>query len=72
MDNPHCLGTVKGTIESLPGLISKELFINERGVITFDPEKITKEKIKEAIKNALEFLNEMKRFLSKNYNIYCD
>ncbi|HEB11164.1 MAG TPA: HEPN domain-containing protein [Spirochaetales bacterium] len=27
---------------------------------------------KEAIKNALKFLNEMKRFLSKNYNIYCD
>ncbi|GAI57214.1 unnamed protein product [marine sediment metagenome] len=24
---------------------------------------------KEAIKNALKFLNEMKRFLSKNYNI---
>ncbi|MDD5772799.1 MAG: heavy metal translocating P-type ATPase [bacterium] len=52
MDNPHCLNTVKGAIESLPGIISKELFMNERGIITFDPSKITKEKIKEAIKNS--------------------
>ncbi|MEW6087537.1 MAG: heavy metal translocating P-type ATPase [bacterium] len=52
MDNPHCLGTVKGAIESLPGIISKELFINERGIITFDPSRITKEKIKETIKDS--------------------
>ena len=30
MDNPHCVGTVGGAISSLPGIISKDLRVNEK------------------------------------------
>ena len=52
MDNPHCLGTVKGALNSLKGIRSKELFINERAKIDFDPSVITKEEIFQTIRDA--------------------
>jgi len=52
MDNPHCLGTVKGALASLPGILSQELFLNERAIIAFDPEIASPAKIEEAISQA--------------------
>jgi Cu+-exporting ATPase len=52
MDNPHCVGTVGGSVGSLPGIIAKDLRVNEKAVIEFDPSKVTAEKIKEVIKEA--------------------
>jgi Cu+-exporting ATPase len=52
MDNPHCLGTVKGALNSLKGIQSKELFINERAKIDFDPSVITREEIFQTIRDA--------------------
>ncbi len=52
MDNPHCLGTVKGALERLEGITAKELFINERAKIDFDPSVIDREKILKTIKDA--------------------
>ncbi|MDT8395334.1 MAG: heavy metal translocating P-type ATPase [bacterium] len=52
MDNPHCLGTVKGALNRLEGITSKELFINERAKIDFDPAVTSKEQIFQTIRNA--------------------
>ncbi len=52
MDNPHCLGTVEGALENLPGVISQELSLNERAMIHFDPQVITPDGIKAAILRA--------------------
>jgi len=52
MDNPHCLGTVKGALGGLPGILSQELSLNERALISFDPQIITAEAIKGAIQQA--------------------
>jgi len=52
MDNPHCLGTVKGALNSLKGIISKELFINERARIDFDPSVLSREEIFQTIRDA--------------------
>ena len=52
MDNPHCLGTVQGVLNSLRGILSKELFINERAKIDFDPSVISREEIFQAIRDA--------------------
>jgi Cu+-exporting ATPase len=52
MDNPHCLGTVKGALNSLKGIQSKELFINERAKIDFDPSVISREEIFQRIRDA--------------------
>jgi Cu+-exporting ATPase len=52
MDNPHCLSTVEGALNSLKGIISKELFINERAKIEFDPQILDAKTIKETIKTA--------------------
>ena len=52
MDNPHCLGTVKGALEHLNGITAKELFINERAKIDFDPSVITREEIFQSIRDA--------------------
>jgi len=49
MDNPHCLGTVKGALASLPGILSQELFLNERAIIAFDPQILSPDRIKETI-----------------------
>jgi Cu+-exporting ATPase len=52
MDNPHCVGTVGGAVGSLPGIISKDLRVNEKGVIKYDPAKVSPQQIKEAIKES--------------------
>ncbi len=52
MDNPHCLGTVEKTLDSLIGIIKKELSINQRAKIWFDSSVISAKKIKEAIRRA--------------------
>jgi Cu+-exporting ATPase len=52
MDNPHCLSTVESTLNSLKGILKKELSINQKAKIQFDASIISKEKIKETIKNA--------------------
>jgi len=50
MDNPHCLSIVDGALRSLPGIIKKELYVNERARIQFDTSLLTKDRIKETIK----------------------
>jgi len=52
MDNPHCLGTVKGALDRLEGITAKELFVNEKAKIDFDPAVISKEKIFQTIRDA--------------------
>ncbi|OGC22212.1 copper-translocating P-type ATPase [candidate division WOR-1 bacterium RIFOXYB2_FULL_42_35] len=52
MDNPHCVGTVGGAVASLPGIISKDLRVNQKVVIKFDPAKVGIGKIKAVIKEA--------------------
>jgi Cu+-exporting ATPase len=52
MDNPHCLSIVKGSLDSLEGIESKEFFVNERAVIKYNPDVISDEAIKERIKEA--------------------
>ena len=52
MDNAHCLGTVEAALKGVKGIISSQLFLNERAKIVFDPALTTKEIIKKAIKDA--------------------
>src|SRR3989338_3973508 len=52
MDNPHCVGTVDGALRSLPGILSKDLRVNEKAVIKYDPSKVTPQKIKEVIRKS--------------------
>ncbi len=52
MDNPHCLSTIDKTLENLPGVLGKELAVNEKAKIVYSPAAITAEKIKQAIKKA--------------------
>ncbi|MDD5593969.1 MAG: heavy metal translocating P-type ATPase [Candidatus Margulisbacteria bacterium] len=49
MDNAHCVGTVGGAVSSLPGIISKDLKVNERAVIKYDPAKVSPKEIKQVI-----------------------
>jgi Cu+-exporting ATPase len=49
MDNAHCVGTIGGAVGSLPGIISKDLKVNERAVIKYDPAKVTPQEIKQII-----------------------
>ena len=51
MDNQDCIDTVSNAL-NIKGIISKELFQNEKGVIRYDPTLITVEKIKKAIKDS--------------------
>lgn len=46
MDNPHCVGVVGRVLDKLPGVISRDLQVNEKARITFDPDKVTLDKIK--------------------------
>ncbi len=50
MDNPHCLSTVQGALNSHKGIISKELKITEKAMIVYDPAITSPENIKNAIK----------------------
>lgn len=52
MDNPHCLSNVDNALSTLKGIISKELTIIEKAVIKYDPEFVTSEEIKKAIRSA--------------------
>ena len=52
MDNAHCLGVVEGALKGLAGIVSHQLFLNERAVIEYDPALISKDTIKKAIKDA--------------------
>ena len=52
MDNAHCLGTVEAALKGVKGIVSSQLFLNERAKIVFDPALTTKEIIKKAIKDA--------------------
>jgi Cu+-exporting ATPase len=52
MDNPHCLSTVDGALNSLKGIVKKELFVNQRAKIQFDSSFLSAEKIKATIKAA--------------------
>ena len=52
MDNPHCLGTVDGALNHLNGIKSKELFVNEKAKISFDPAVISRSEILQAIRDA--------------------
>ncbi len=51
MDNPHCLSTIEGGLNSLNGIVSKELFITEKAIINYNPDLIKVEKIKKTIKS---------------------
>lgn len=49
MDNPHCVSTVAAGLENLQGIISKELFITEKAIITYNPKLVTPQKMKDLI-----------------------
>lgn len=51
MDNQHCINAVSNAL-NIKGIISKELYQNERGTIKYDPTIITVEEIKKAIKDS--------------------
>ena len=52
MDNPHCVGTVGDALNTLAGIISKELYVNQNAFIKYDPNFTNVEKIKKIIKQA--------------------
>jgi len=52
MDNPHCLGTVDAALKTVKGIVSKELFVNERAKIVFDPAITNADTIKKTITEA--------------------
>ncbi len=52
MDNPHCVGTVGDALNTIPGIVSKELNVNQNASIKYDPALTNIEKIKKIIKQA--------------------
>ena len=52
MDNPHCMGTVRRAIASLPGILDLKLAVNQRAVILFDPTKTSDSVILNTIRDA--------------------
>jgi Cu+-exporting ATPase len=52
MDNAHCVGTVDAALKGVKGVLSSQLFTNERAVISYDPALTGREAIKKAIKDA--------------------
>lgn len=52
MDNPHCVGAVGNALNTLDGIISKELYVNQNAFIKYNPEKTNAEKIRKIIKRA--------------------
>ncbi len=52
MDNPHCISTVDNSLKTVKGIVSKELFQNEKAIIRYNPEIITVDKIINTIKKA--------------------
>ncbi len=51
MDNPHCVNIVGSALDKLKGIISKELFVTEKAIITYNYSLITPERIKKQIKD---------------------
>ncbi|MBU0963176.1 MAG: heavy metal translocating P-type ATPase [Nanoarchaeota archaeon] len=51
MDNPHCVGIVGSALEKLKGVKEKELLMNEKATIKFDPSITTKESIQKIIED---------------------
>ncbi len=49
MDNAHCIGIVGATLDKLPGIISRNLRMNEKAAITYDTDLIDLKKIQAAI-----------------------
>lgn len=49
MDNAHCVGVVGGAVSSLHGIISRDLRVNERAVIKYDPAQVSPKEIKQVI-----------------------
>ena len=52
MDNPHCVGTVGDALNTINGIILKELYINQNAFIKYYPSLTNIEKIKKIIKQA--------------------
>ncbi len=52
MDNAHCVGTVESALRGVKGVLSSQLFANERAIISFDPALTSSEAIKKAIRDA--------------------
>lgn len=52
MDNPHCIGIIGSALEKLKGVKEKELLMNEKATIKFDPSITTKENIQKTIEDA--------------------
>src|SRR3989344_7560614 len=50
MDNPHCVSSVENVLNTIKGIISKELFVNQNALIKYDSAAISVEKIKDAIR----------------------
>ncbi len=51
MDNPHCVMTVDMGLKQLKGVVKKELSVNEKAVITYNPNLTNVNEIKKTIKN---------------------
>ena len=49
MDNPHRVGTVNSALSRLNGIISKELYVNEKARIKYNSDLIDSDSIKKAI-----------------------
>ena len=52
MDNPHCVATVENALNVIPGIISKELFVNQNAFIRYNPSFANIEKIKGTVRKA--------------------
>ena len=51
MDNPHCVSTISGALESEEGIISKELLVNQKAKIVYSPTKTSPSRIKKIIED---------------------
>lgn len=52
MDNPHCVSVVANALSAVKGIVSKELYVTEKGVIRYDPRIVGVAEIKKVIKEA--------------------
>ncbi|MDP3989903.1 MAG: copper-translocating P-type ATPase [archaeon] len=51
MDNPHCVSMIDNGLKVLEGIISKKLLVTGKAAITYDPKKVSLDKIKKTIKD---------------------
>ncbi len=51
MDNPHCIGIIDSALKKLEGVKSKELLVTEKAKIIYNPSAVSKEKIRQTIKD---------------------